>query len=155
MATPLPPRPKPNSTYVQSCAKKWHPLFIFLLKFYLWFSKIWASDISLKIVLKFAWNGKVLLQNISSSPILKNWQIMIRNIVTFWRNLAGQTSVQILKKYYRFIIFLKYQITQACILPNSVSTIVIFYTEILIGKVFSSETSGKIHNWTFQVKILV
>ena len=39
-------------------------------------------------------------------------------------------------------------------------TIVIFYTEILTGKVvfwcfFSSETSEKIHNSTFQVKILV
>ena len=39
-------------------------------------------------------------------------------------------------------------------------TIVIFYTEILTGKVvlwcfFSSETSEKIHNSTFQVKISV
>ena len=38
--------------------------------------------------------------------------------------------------------------------------IVIFYTEILLGKVvlgcfFSSETSEKIHNSTFHVKILV
>ena len=42
---------------------------------------------------------------------------------------------------------------------DTVKKIVIFYTEILTGKVvlwcfFSSETSEKIHNSTFQVKIL-
>ena len=44
--------------------------------------------------------------------------------------------------------------------PKIVDQIVIFYIEILTGKVvllcfFSSETSGKIHNSTFQVKISV
>ena len=43
---------------------------------------------------------------------------------------------------------------------STVTEIVIFYTEILTGKVvlwcfFSSETSEKIHNSTFQVKISV
>ena len=45
-------------------------------------------------------------------------------------------------------------------LRSQVKKIVIFYTKILTGKVvlwcfFSSETSEKIHNSTFQVKISV
>ena len=50
--------------------------------------------------------------------------------------------------------------TRYVCLEKMASEIVIFYTEILTGKVvmwcfFSSETSEKTHNLTFQVKISV
>ena len=84
---------------LQDSAPKWLPtIIISLLKFSLWYSKIWAFEMLLKIVLKFASNGKVLLPNISCSHSWLKLQIMIERSAAIWKTLAGQTSVRILKK---------------------------------------------------------
>ena len=57
-------------------------------------------------------------------------------------------------------VVVKYRKVFGCVMWTHSLEIVIFYTEILTGKVvmwcfFSSKMSEKIHNSTFQVKILV
>ena len=99
----------------------------------------------------------LLSQHVTSAPLI----VVIEKYSTIYctqhRNYYTTTFVHVPQKYF----LPKYKYREISIKYNLSSTkIAIFYTEILTGKVvlwcfFLSETSEKIHNSTFEVKISV
>ena len=122
----------------------------------------WNSQEDFKTIIHNSWDQRIWIvpRNCCAAVFSLNWQSMgsflLSSIIALYLIHQGVAGIRFL-----IFVFTNFFIVNFIFFSRIFYTkIVIFYTEILTGKVvlwcfFSSETNEKIHNSTFQVKISV